>query len=148
MLGPVTVEDDGVTVPIGRPRQRAVLAYLLLHRNTAVTTDRLVRALWDGDRPSTARSQVQTDLSILRRQIRALAGTDPVTTTRSGYQITVGPDDLDLDRFTTLLREARAAPDPATTAERLRRALTVWTGTPLSGISAAYADAHRVHLEE
>ncbi len=148
ILGPVTVEVDGATVPIGRPRQRGVLAYLLLHRNTAVSTDRLVQALWDGNGPSTARSQVQTDLSILRRQIRAVAGADPITTTRSGYRITVGPGDLDLDRFTALLRDARAATDPGMTAERLREAVAVWTGTPLSGISAAYADAHRVHLDE
>jgi DNA-binding SARP family transcriptional activator/tetratricopeptide (TPR) repeat protein len=148
MLGPVAVDVDGAAVPIGRPRQRAVLAYLLLHRNTAVPTDRLVQALWDGTAPSTARSQVQTDLSILRRRIRDITGADPVTTTRSGYRITVGPGDLDLDRFTALTRAARAATSPEAAAEHLRDALTQWTGTPLSGISAAYADAHRVHLDE
>jgi DNA-binding SARP family transcriptional activator len=33
VLGPLEVRDDGRTVPVGRGKQRALLALLLLHAN-------------------------------------------------------------------------------------------------------------------
>jgi DNA-binding SARP family transcriptional activator len=147
VLGPVEAEIDGVPLPIQRPRQRAILGYLLLNRNMYVSSDRLVDALWDGDGPSTARSQVQTELSRLRRLIRSCGVPDPVTTGPIGYTIPVDSDQLDLDAFTSLVHAASTADNPAAIAD-LRAALDLWTGTPLEGITAAYAPAHRIRLEE
>src|ERR1051326_7410725 len=87
LLGPVGVEIDGGAVTVARPRQLAVLAYLLLNRNTLVPLEQLVKALWDGDAPSTARNQVQTDVSILRRLIREAGGPETIRTGRAGYRI-------------------------------------------------------------
>jgi hypothetical protein len=36
LLGPLEVESDGAVLPVGGPRQRALLAFLLLHANEAV----------------------------------------------------------------------------------------------------------------
>jgi DNA-binding SARP family transcriptional activator len=41
ILGPVEVSRSGRVVPLGGPRQRAVLALLLLEANRVVSMDRL-----------------------------------------------------------------------------------------------------------
>ncbi len=148
VLGPVTVEVDGQPLALARPRQRALLGYLLLHRNTTVPTDRLVDAMWDGEGPATARRQVQTELSMLRRLVRAAGADDPITTVRGGYAITVGAGLLDLDEFDSQVRAAAAADDPYRAVRMLRQALDLWSGTPLGGVEAAYAPSHRLGLEE
>ncbi len=148
VLGPVAVDVAGHAIGVTRPRQRAILGYLLLHRNHLVSTDRIVTALWDDDGPSTARTQVQTELSILRRHIRASGAPDPVQTRPTGYTIMVAAGALDLDIFTARVTDARNAADPTTAAELLRSALGMWTGPALDGVRAAYVPAHRLHLEE
>ncbi len=148
VLGPVAAEADGRLVAVGRPRQQAILGFLLLNRNTLVSTDRLVTALWEDDGPSTARNQVQTDLSILRRLLRSAGAPDIIRTRPAGYSVHLADGDLDLDEFTASTREARATADPATAISILRSALALWTGTPLSGVKAPYAGAYRVAIEE
>ena len=44
ILGPLEVWADGLPMPIGGPRQRALLAILLLSANRVVSRDRLVDA--------------------------------------------------------------------------------------------------------
>lgn len=48
ILGPLEVEDAGRQLELGGPRQRAVLAFLLLNANQPVPVARLLDALWDG----------------------------------------------------------------------------------------------------
>jgi DNA-binding SARP family transcriptional activator/tetratricopeptide (TPR) repeat protein len=148
VLGPVGAVADGRPVPTGRPRQQAILGFLLLNRNSLVSTDSLVTALWEDNGPSTARNQVQTDLSILRRLIRSAGSPDLIRSRPTGYTIELADGQLDLDDFTAKIRAARQAADPAEAAGLLRSALAQWTGTPLGGIRAPYAAPHRVHLEE
>ena len=53
LLGPLEVVDDvGKAVPLGGRRPRAVLAILLLSPNRAVSTDRLIDAVWGEDPPA------------------------------------------------------------------------------------------------
>ncbi len=148
VLGPVGAEVAGRPVPVGRPRQQAILGFLLLNRNALVSTDRLVTALWDDDGPSTARNQVQTDLSILRRLLRSAGAGDVIRTRSAGYSIHLADGELDLDEFTASTRKAWATADPSTAISILRSALALWTGTPLSGVRAPYAGAYRVAIEE
>ena len=51
ILGPLEVRVAGRAVPLGGPRQRAVLALLLLEANRVVSMDRLAEDLWGGTRP-------------------------------------------------------------------------------------------------
>jgi DNA-binding SARP family transcriptional activator len=46
VLGPVEAVDDGRVVPVDAPKQRALLAMLLIHANEVVSTDRLLEAVW------------------------------------------------------------------------------------------------------
>jgi DNA-binding SARP family transcriptional activator len=72
VLGPVEAEEDGAAVAVGGPQQRRLLALLVVHRGRAVSTDRLVDALWpDGDAPDGAARSMRTYLSRLRAVLPA-----------------------------------------------------------------------------
>src|SRR5688572_20903805 len=49
-LGPLSASSDGVSVALGGPKQRMVLAVLLVHANRVVSVDRLVDGVW-GEHP-------------------------------------------------------------------------------------------------
>ena len=56
LLGPLEMTVDGTLVPLGTPKQRAVLAMLLMNRNSPVGVERLITALWEDEPPSGARA--------------------------------------------------------------------------------------------
>ena len=59
LLGPLEVLDSDRPVPLGRGRQRALFALLLIHANEVVSTDRLIDQLWGEAPPRTALKSVQ-----------------------------------------------------------------------------------------
>ena len=67
ILGPLEARVGERTLPLGGPKQRSLLALLLLHRNEAVSTDRLTDGLWGEQPPATAGKVVQVYVSRLRR---------------------------------------------------------------------------------
>src|SRR3954470_20389143 len=107
LLGPLSVTGEDGPIAIGAPKQRALLAALLLwHREEAVTADRLVDVLWGEEPPATAFKALQVHVSQLRR---ALGPGNGIVTRGAGYAIEVAPGALDLDRFQALRRAAAAA---------------------------------------
>lgn len=133
MLGSFEVERDGRPVALGGARQRALLAILLLHRNQVVSVDRLVDELWPERPPKTASQIVRVYVS----QLRKVLGGDVLETTGPGYRLRTASDEVDADRFERLIAEGRSlarAGDPAAAA-RLREALALWRGPPLSELS-------------
>ncbi|HEX2119108.1 MAG TPA: hypothetical protein VHF91_07985 [Acidimicrobiales bacterium] len=54
ILGPLEVDDGGHLLDLGRPKQRALLAVLLVHANSVVSVDKLVDDLWTGSPPDDA----------------------------------------------------------------------------------------------
>jgi DNA-binding SARP family transcriptional activator/tetratricopeptide (TPR) repeat protein len=147
-LGPVEVLGGDAEVAIPRRRQRAILAYLLLNHDQAVSADRIAEALWAGAGPSTARNQVQTELSRLRRLLTASGAGDPVSTTPHGYRIDIAAGELDVDDFDALVRRAAQTTSAPKAIELLRSALALWTGPALDGVTAAYALPQRLVFEE
>ena len=74
ILGPLEVRLGGSLVPVGGPRQRALLALLLCHANRVVSRDQLVDELL-GDQPAgSAERMLRVQISRLRK---AVAGGDP-----------------------------------------------------------------------
>ena len=137
ILGPLEVVDEGVTMPLGGARQRAVLALLLTRPNQVVSTDRLIDDLWGAEQPKTAANTVQYYVS----QLRKLLGTDRITTRPPGYAIKVEPGELDLERFESLVERG----DP----EALREALALWRGPPLADFAyESFARDEITRLEE
>jgi DNA-binding SARP family transcriptional activator len=134
ILGPLEVTRNGVPVPLGGPKQRATLAILLLSVNRVVPIERLADDLYAGAPPVTAVTQVQRQVSELRK----LIGADAIETRAPGYALRVGPDCLDLERFERWTEEAALALErgqPQAAIERLRDALDLWRGAPLADLT-------------
>src|SRR4051812_18700753 len=129
ILGPLRVSGPDGAIELRAPKQRALLAMLLLsYREEAVSSGRLIDVLWDEDPPPTANKALQVHVSQLRR---ALGPENPIVTRPAGYALELSPGQLDLERFETLAAAARNAP-PAEAAEQLREALALFRGTPLA----------------
>jgi DNA-binding SARP family transcriptional activator len=139
VLGPLLMTANGTRVPLGAPKQRAVLAMLLINRNRPVGVDALITAVWGEDPVPAARTSIQTHVSNLRRLLRT-AGVDPYQVLASappGYQLTVADADCDMGRFIA----ARAAGLQAAAAGRfedasghLSAALAEWRGPVLDDL--------------
>ena len=67
LLGPLEVVGGDGTLQLGGPKQRATLAILLLGANRVVPVERLADDLYRGAAPVTAVTQVQRQVSELRR---------------------------------------------------------------------------------
>jgi DNA-binding SARP family transcriptional activator len=105
ILGPLEVQDGARDVPLGRGRQRLLLAVLLLHRNRALSSDRLIDALWGESPPPTAARSLHNHVSALRKAL----GVGALVTRGHGYELRVGDDELDAQRFAELTERGRAA---------------------------------------
>src|SRR6201989_2634061 len=96
ILGPLAVRESGRAVPLGGPRQRAVLAVLLLQANRVVSADRLVEDVWAGHAPEASVTSLQTYVFHLRRALepgRPPGGAGEVLATRGvGYPAQRGPE--------------------------------------------------------
>ena len=113
VLGPLEAVDDGVPLALGGPKQRSVLAMLVLDANRVVSTDRLVDGLW-GDAPlQRAAATLHVYVSNLRKVLEPnrRAGAEPtlLRTQPPGYVLSVDSAQVDLLRFESLVAEARNA---------------------------------------
>ena len=126
VLGPLEVDGDGVGLG---PRDRVVLAALVLRRGEVVAPDRLADALWGEEPPASAPKVVQGCIARLRKAL----GTAAIETTPSGYRLALAGDDLDVHQFEDLVERARgqtATGQPERAVSTLSRALTLWRGDP------------------
>ncbi|MEU6987962.1 BTAD domain-containing putative transcriptional regulator [Streptomyces sp. NPDC046324] len=147
ILGPVEAVAPGSDAPGLAPRHRAVLAYLLLNAGVAISTDRLIDAMWGPLPPDSARAQIQTTIAAIRRMLRASEADGMLATRPAGYVISPEPGQLDLDEFTSLTAKAPAvSDDPGGTADQIRAGLALWRGEPLAGITAHYVQSARARL--
>ena len=147
LLGPVEVLVDGKPVALGAPKQRALLAELLLHRGEVVTRERLIDALWGEDAPDSALSSLQVYVHGLRRAL----GAGRIETRGAGYRIVAEPEELDAERFERLVSlgaRSLETGSPAGAARRLREALDLWRGTALADLAGQPVAAAAAALEE
>src|SRR6266550_4964392 len=144
MLGPLEVTSEGATLELGGPKQRALLALLLFDAGRAVSTDRLIEALWGEQPPRTAPTSLQNFVSQLRKQL----GPDLVVTKPPGYLLRIDPLQLDVNCMNALVAEARAAP-AGERAAKLREAIEMWRGPPLEEFGfETFAQGEIARLEE
>ncbi len=106
-LGAVELHQNGEQVDLGSPRQRALLARLLIGRGAVVSTDRLVHDLWAGDPPDSARHTLHVYISRLRKLLGSDA--DRLQSRAGGYCFLLEPHELDAALFESLADEGRAA---------------------------------------
>ncbi|MGB8389471.1 BTAD domain-containing putative transcriptional regulator [Mycobacterium sp.] len=154
VLGPLLMTANGTPVPLGAPKQRAVLAMLLINRNRPVSVDSLIDGVWGRDPVPAARTSIQSYVSTLRRLLRS-AGCHPYTVLASappGYQLSVADADCDLGRFRTEKNagvRAAAAGRWEEASSRLTAALGEWRGPVLDDLrDFAFVDAFAAALME
>ena len=149
ILGTLEVHADGRAVAVGGAKPRALLAVLLLQPNQPVSAERLSVALWGEDAPAGAVKTIHVHVSRLRR---ALGDPTVLATTAAGYQLRVGADELDAERFERLAAEGHqtlADGRPERAAGVLREALSLWRGPALADFAFdSFAQAEIARLEE
>jgi DNA-binding SARP family transcriptional activator len=139
------VADDGREVTPRRPKQRALLALLLLHANEVVAGDSIIDALWGEKRPGTALTALHGHVSALRK----LLGREAIETHPLGYLLRVDSAQTDAGRFESLVDPARRESDPSRRATRLRQALALFRGEPLADVRyEGFAEDEIARLEE
>jgi DNA-binding SARP family transcriptional activator len=134
ILGPLEVRDDGQAVELGAGKLRALLAILLLNANRVVSSDVLIESLWGERPPGTANKALQIYVSQLRKAL----GRERIVTVSPGYELRLGPDELDLDRFERCVADAEYI-----------EALGLWRGAPLADFAyEPFAQSEIARLEE
>ena len=146
VLGPLEVDAGEGPVPLGGPKQRAVLANLLVRANEVVPADTLIDEVWGDEPPGQARNTLQTYVSNLRKVLGdgMLEGRAP------GYVLVVDPLAVDATRFDALVREARKTMpiDPKVAIDSLDDALAMWRGPALADVAERSLLAEAARLDE
>jgi WD40 repeat protein/DNA-binding SARP family transcriptional activator/tRNA A-37 threonylcarbamoyl transferase component Bud32 len=145
ILGPLEVDVAGGAIPLGGPKQRAVLAHLVLRANQLVPAETLIDQIWPEEPPETARNVIQTYVSHLRKAL----GHDRIESHGPGYRLRLDPSELDAVRFDALIRDAKKTlpVDPKVAVATLEDALALWRGPALADLadqSSLLAEAARL----
>jgi predicted ATPase/DNA-binding SARP family transcriptional activator/Tfp pilus assembly protein PilF len=128
VLGPIEAISNGAPLPLGGPRQRALLALLALEPGRIVPADRLTDELWNGRPPDGADITLRSYVSRLRGAIGESA---EIRARGAGYARDVQADAVDAVRFERLVREGETALEsrrPRRAAEELAEGLALWRG--------------------
>ena len=84
LLGPLTVSDGARPVAVSAPRQRVLLATLLLNAGRVVGVDTLAELLWDGLPPAGARGAMHSAIQRLRSAPNSFPAITPAMAGRFG----------------------------------------------------------------
>jgi DNA-binding SARP family transcriptional activator len=149
ILGPLGVSDAGGRLEVVAPKQRAILAVLVVHANQVVSTDRLIDLVWGDDRPVSGPQALRFHVSKLRDALHPGRGPgeEGVIVTRApGYVLVVDPGWIDAHRFEQLVGEAHGllGSDPARSVELIDEAFRMWRGPPLGEF--VYEDFARLEI--
>ncbi len=135
LLGVLEAGSGGATFDLGPPKQRALLAILLLHVGEIVPLDRLIDLLWGVAPPRTAAHSIQIYVSELRKALETPTGGRLIHTRPPGYQLDAPRDTIDAWQFEALVGTGTArldAGDREGAVAALRSALELWRGPALS----------------
>ena len=135
VLGALEAGAGTTVADLGPPKQRALLAILVLHVGEIVPVERMVELLWGDDAPRTAAHSIQIYVSELRKALEPLAGRRLIHRRQPGYQLEASPDEIDARRFERLVATgmtAMASGDRTAATATFRQALALWRGPPLS----------------
>jgi SARP family transcriptional regulator, regulator of embCAB operon len=139
VLGPLQMTADGAALPLGTPKQRAVLALLVMSRNRAVASDSLVTAAWEQFPPTEPKASLHSYVSNLRRLITStgLDGKTVLASAPPGYRLSVPDTACDIGRFVTHRAagvQAAAAGQFEQASQHLQLALGQWRGRVLEDL--------------
>ena len=137
LLGPLGISAEGALAVLQPSKPATLLAMLLMHPNTVVSVDALLRALWDDEPPGSAKAALHTCVQRLRRLFAkyGVPGGD-IEAVPGGYRIAARAETLDLIRFRELTARAGKEPDPEAELALLRGALALWRGPALTNVNS------------
>ena len=142
ILGPLEAWDAGRPLALGGPKQRALLAVLLVNANRTVPSERLSALIWGEDAPDSVAATLQVTVSNLRKVLEpghARGSTYQLIVSKpTGYMLQLASEQLDSARFDRLAAEGREAlrvAKPEEAAGLLREALALWRGPLLADFS-------------
>ncbi len=139
----MTVTDGSDALPLGGPKQRAVIAMLVSRAGLPLSADAIALAVYGDDIPERARRSVQTFVSTLRSLVGEL-----IVREGDGWSLEVDRSALDVCRFEDMYASASDL-SADTAAEVLREALSMWRGEPYADVEAhGELDAEIARLAE
>ncbi|MFI6180068.1 BTAD domain-containing putative transcriptional regulator [Nonomuraea sp. NPDC051191] len=156
VLGPMELVVAGQAVPVGPPKQRALLALLVMHAGRVLPADLLADRLWSGDPPPSAQASLQVYVSNLRRRLEPdrRPGTTPavLVSAADGYGLMTAGLALDTADFGTLVSAGSghlAGGRHEQAADALTEALDLWRGDPYADVRALeWAQPEIARLEQ
>ena len=152
VLGPLEVIRGQQRLPLGSPKQRALLGLLVVHANEPIPRERLIEELWGDAAPKTVNAVLSVYLSRLRRLLADGAGEQLLLTQAAGYVLSVPPEGLDARRFEALLERGGrelASGEAGRASLTLRDALALWRGPALADLAfEPFAQTEIARLEE
>lgn len=116
VLGPLKMEYEGDDYLPAAPKQKQILALLLLNAGRYVSIDTCAEELWGQHRPKTTVPTIQTYILQIRKSLASVPSVGTLKnahrilfTGRRGYRLVLPEDALDLTIFNRLLTEGRSA---------------------------------------
>lgn len=143
-LGSLEMRDhDGRGIRINSTRRRQLLALFLLRANHAISVTQLVDGIWPEDPPHSARANIKTYVSALRRDVGRAGAT--IETVPRGYRLHVHPDAVDgllFDEHVQAGARAALRGDLTAQVEHLQQATSLWRGEALQDLPSARGPLH------
>ncbi|MDZ5619235.1 BTAD domain-containing putative transcriptional regulator [Nocardioides sp. HM23] len=128
VLGPLEATIDGAPIDLGSRKQRAVLGVLTALAPAAVPVERLVDEIWGDAGPANPLRSLQVYVSALRSALGEYG--DRLATEGRAYRLIADGVEIDAERFSRLVRQAAAEPDPDAAVALVDEALALWRGEP------------------
>lgn len=151
VLGPLEAWAGPRRVEVGGPRNRIVLAMLLLAPDRVVSIDQLIEAVWNGQPPATCRTQIAICVASLRKALQAAGHTEEVIVTAApGYLLRSNGHGIDSVEFATRVESAQALAQRGeirASADLLGQALGLWRGPVLTDMSSSVIETEAELLE-
>ncbi|HEX6352578.1 AfsR/SARP family transcriptional regulator [Actinophytocola sp.] len=151
LLGTLEVVVGRRQLNISGLRQRVVLAMLALNANRVTSVHDLVEALWNESPPGTARAQIQTCVSSLRKMFGDIGQSGAIHTRSPGYLLEISTKELDSAVFSELVATARTHADAGRltdAAATLREALNLWRGPALADVDSSLVQRGAARFED
>ena len=150
VLGPLEATIDGAVVDLGSRKQRAVLGVLAALAPAAVPVERLVDEIWGEAGPANPLRSLQVYVSSLRTALGEYG--DRLVTEGRAYRLLTDGVEIDAERFSGLVSDAAAEPDPDSAVALVDEALALWRGEawqdlrdlPLTGPEVVALEAERL----
>ncbi|WP_242483450.1 BTAD domain-containing putative transcriptional regulator [Streptomyces sp. HSG2] len=126
--------DGDSSVDIGPPRQRALLAVLLIHVGRVAPLPTIINAIWGTDPPLHVMATLQAYVSRLRKLLRRHDRSLRLARRLNGYLLEADPELVDAVVFEARVRDCRealATGDPTAARSLAVSALELWKGRPM-----------------